>query len=117
MSAIVAVATALTLAGCGDDDDAGDASNGSGGSIAGTYLCGPPGEPEVDTATLDDDGTVTIRPTSTGDAGSDDAAEGTWSVDGDRGTFTFDGRSDPFSVNDGRIEFDDGFVCTPDDSS
>lgn len=96
------MAVALLVGACGGDE---------GASIAGTYDCRfeevPPGTeaPEI-TAELREDGTLTVTPRGT-------TTEGTWSVEGDGGTWHFADRDESFTVEGDTLVHEDGFVCTP----
>lgn len=82
-----------------------------GVSIVGTWNCGPPENPERDVVEVREDGTLTVN----------EELSLTWSVEGDRGTFGFpEGGTftvpegdDPFTIEEDRLVFDSGWVCTP----
>lgn len=78
-------------------------------SIAGRYQCGPEGATsDLDMVELAADGTLTITH-------PDGAVEtGTWSGDSSGGVFGGEG-GESFIVENGRLRFADGFVCTPTD--
>lgn len=78
-------------------------------SIAGRYQCGPAGATsDLDIVELRPDGTLTItHPDGLVEAG-------TWSGDSSGGVFGGEG-GESFIVEDGRLLFADGYVCTPTD--
>jgi hypothetical protein len=96
------IALALLVGACGGED----------GSIAGTYECQPEGvtpPPPGIIAELQEDGTLTI--TVEGEEWA--PAQGTWSVEGDRGAWHgLGGEDEPFTVEGDRLVKDDGLVCT-----
>lgn len=76
-------------------------------SIVGTWNCGPPDEPTNVVVEFRADGTATI-------SNPEDEFAVTWSLEGDRGEFTFPvGPPEPFTVEADSIVMPDGSVCTP----
>lgn len=74
----------------------------SAASIVGTWKCGPPENPTLDTVDIRADGTVSIN----------GAEPMRWSLTGTRGAFQTPDGDDPFTVESDRIVFADGFTCT-----
>lgn len=84
--------------------------------VAGTYNCGTEGETPQDVLELREDGTLTFTPTG---SGAPPPEEGTWSVDGDSGVFSFPNFQDSFTVEEDRLVFahagapeSESLICT-----
>jgi hypothetical protein len=107
--------TALALVGVActpGTQQAASPTPGGAASIVGTWNCGPPGEPGTVVIEIRADGTATIS------MPEEEPLAVTWSLEGDRGEFTFPvGPSDPFTVEDDRIVITPArggeTVCTP----
>ena len=82
-------------------------ADGGTDSIAGRYACLQPGASEADDVELREDGTLTISQPALGSS-----VEGTWSMEGGAGVFTVEGQDEPFTIDDERLVFEDGTICT-----
>lgn len=102
------LALAILLAACSAGTAQSPSPSPSGPSIVGTWKCGPPDAPGQDLVEIRADGTVSITQPGASPGGSV-----TWSLDGNRGSFDTPEGKDPFTVEPGRIVFDDGFTCAP----
>ncbi|MGH9890958.1 MAG: hypothetical protein ACREA0_03020, partial [bacterium] len=97
---LLALAVLLVACGGGGGEE-GDAS------IAGTYNCGMEGEAPQDVLELREDRTLTFTPGALPGAPPDapPPEEGTWSLEGNAGTFQFQDFQDRFTIEGDRLTF------------
>lgn len=110
---VILVLVIATVAGaCGDSANTptGSSSSPAGAaslaSLAGTYSCAR-GADDPTTARLKADGTMTLT-----FPGGETSAPSVWSVEGSKGRFGTVDEGEEFTVQDGKIVFGDGTICS-----